>query len=113
MSLIETITESLTTDFAEFLAEKFGLDTNDVSDAVSNYLRLSPTHSLHNTPPHIVTMEKSQPIKAAKSGIKTCQFLITRGPRENKQCETHIRGNGIYCSKHKVRKSVQKQTVKK
>ena len=107
MALIEIITETLTTDFAEFLSDRFGLDTNEVSSAVKDYLGNKPDPVAYS--PSLEAQKPSPPIKAAKSSIKTCQFLITRGPREGKRCETHIRGSSKFCSKHKVRKSVQKK----
>jgi hypothetical protein len=112
MALIERITECLRIDFADFLADHFGLDTNEVSDVIGDYLRISPDPNqerkqiIKKSPP---TKPLNIAIKPAKSSVKTCQFLITRGQRENKQCETHVRGSGVYCSKHKVRKSVQKK----
>ncbi len=107
MSVIEkvtqTITNTLTSDLAEFLSDRFGLDSNEVSDAIRDYLG---NNSTPTSPVRIITkVKKSPPIKSATSGIKTCQFKITRGPKEGKLCGTTIRGIGDYCSKHKNRRN--------
>ena len=112
MSIIEqvtnTITNALTTDLAEFLSERFGLDTLEVSNAVNDYLGYNSTPSPVPEASIKKIKKKTLPnIKAATSGIKTCEFIVTRGPKEGKQCGTNIRGSGKFCSKHKNRKTVQ------
>lgn len=114
MSLIEqvtqTITHVLTIDLAEFIADHFGLDSNEVSNVVRDYLghNSTPVSPISKVPAH-----KSHPTKAATSGIKTCSFKITRGIKEGQLCGTTIRGVGDFCSKHKNRKAVQPKTVTK
>ena len=104
-----TITNALTKDLAEFLSERFGLDTIEISDAIKNYLGYNSTPS-PVPEPSVKKIKKSPGTKPATTGIKTCQFVVTRGPKEGKQCGTNIRGNGDFCSKHKNRKTIQ--TVK-
>ena len=114
MSVIEqvtnTITNALTTDLAEFLSDHFGLDTIEMSDAIKNYLGYNSTPS-PIPKPSVKKIKKSPLIKPATTGIKTCQFVVTRGPKEGKQCGTNIRGNGDFCSKHKNRKTVQSAQI--
>ncbi len=111
MSVIEqvadTITHTLTTDLAEFLSERFGLDTLEVSNAVKDYLGYNSTPSPVPEASIKKNKKKLPNIKAATSGIKTCQFIVTRGPKEGKHCGTNIRGSGDFCSKHKNRKITQ------
>lgn len=102
----DTITNALTIDLAEFLSERFGVDTIEMSDAIKNYLGYNSTPS-PVPKPSIRKVKKSLGTKPATTGIKTCQFVVTRGHKEGEQCGTNIRGNGTYCSKHKNRKSVQ------
>nr|QBK87246.1 MAG: hypothetical protein LCMAC201_01480 [Marseillevirus LCMAC201] len=107
MSLIEqvteTITDSLTTDLSEFLSDRFGLDSNEVSNVICQYL------GYNSTPVSPVKkVKKYPPIKAATSGIKKCHFRVTRGIKEGYICGTIIRGNGDFCSKHKNRKTKTK-----
>ena len=110
MSLIEqvtqTITNALTIDLSEFIADHFGLDSNEVSNVVGNYLGhnstpVSPVKKISKNSIH------TPPTKAATSGVKTCSFKITRGSKEGQLCGTTIRGAGDFCSKHKNRKAAQ------
>lgn len=109
MSLIEqvtqTITNTLTSDLAEFLADRFGLDSNEVSNVIHDYLGHNSTPASPIVIPKVT--HKSPPIKNAVSGVKICPFKFTRGDNQGKTCGTAIRGNGEYCSKHKNRKTVQ------
>ena len=107
MSLIEkvteTITHTLTIDLAEYLADHYGLDSNDVAYQIKCYLGnnstpVSPAKRVFATKPTIK-------IKQCTSGEKKCIFEITRGPKANQTCNTNIRGTGNYCSKHKNRKT--------
>ncbi len=117
MALIEqvtqTITYALTSDLSEFISDHFGLDANEVSAVVRDYLG----HNSISVSPERKTIakvaKKSPPIKAATSGTKTCQFRLTRGDREGKLCGTTVRSGGDFCSKHKNRKAAQAITTKK
>ncbi len=113
MSLIEqvtqTITHALTIDLSEFIADHFGLDSNEVSNVVRDYLGhnstpVSPVKKISKNSVH------KPPTKAATSGVKTCSFKITRGSKEGQLCGTTIRGTGDFCSKHKNRKAAQPKT---
>ena len=108
MSLIEQVSElithGLTSDLSEYIADQFGLDSSEVSIAIKNYLGNNSTPVMgppRNSP------KESPPIKNSVSGVKTCQFKITRGENQGKMCDTTIRGESDYCSKHKNRKTVQ------
>ncbi|KKK46838.1 hypothetical protein LCGC14_3161220 [marine sediment metagenome] len=116
MSLIEQVTQTiihaLTSDLSEFLSDRFGLDSNEVSDAVRDYLGYNSTPASPIKKPVRASKKSSPPIKAASSGIKTCQFRITRGTKEGQMCGTTIRGSGDFCSKHKNRKTIQTKSKK-
>jgi len=111
MSIIEqvsqTITHALTTDLSEFLADRFGLDANEVTNVINDYLGHISTPA---SPVKMGSTRKSPPTKSAISGVKTCGFRITRGDNEGQLCGTAIRGSGDFCSKHKNRKTVLAKT---
>ena len=103
MSLLEQvnilITNILTNDLAEFVADHFGLESDQVSIIIKDYLNHVATPVKNSTS---ITQQNSGPaIKAAASKINKCSFIITRGPKEGTVCGTSIRGGGEYCSKHK------------
>lgn len=99
----EIIIQSLCSDMSEYIADQFGLDSIEVAEVVRKYLGQNPTPVL----PSAVKKpnKKSRPTKKSSSGSKTCAFKITRGVHRGEMCQTVIRGNSNYCSKHKNRKS--------
>ena len=109
MSIVEQITEiitqTLTVDLAEFIADKFGLDSAEVSNSIHDYLGCNSTPVVHSDINKIV--RKFPHTKQSITGVKSCQFEITRGKKSGQLCGTAIRGKGDYCSKHKHRKAVQ------
>jgi len=103
MSLInkfaELVTETFKSDLAEYLADHLGLDVLEVSKVLQCYLTNNPVSV---PPPKLCPSGNTKP---ATTGIRACQFKITRGAKEGTTCGTTIRGSGDYCSKHKNRKT--------
>jgi len=103
MSLIDKVTDhiifSLTTDLAEHIADNFGLDTNTVSIVIQDYLNCNKIKRVADS------IENSKPvnknIKPAITSANICTFIITRGKKNGLPCNTSIRGDDKFCSKHR------------
>jgi hypothetical protein len=103
MSLLDKVTDhiifSLTTDLAEHIADNFGLDTNKVSIVIQDYLNCNKTKRVEESVENIKPCNKN--IKPAITSANICTFIITRGKKNGLQCNTTIRGDDNFCSKHR------------
>ena len=108
MSVIEkvadTITNELCQDFADFLADHFGLDNFEVIDVVKDYLGQNAVYTNIYKPKKV----KRPDVKPSTTGANMCPFVAKNGKKAGEICGTKIRKGGTYCSKHKDRKSVKK-----
>jgi len=103
MSILEEVNDlisnKLTGEVAEYIADHFGLDSKEVSNVLKNYLKQLSTPVRDSKP-----MKKSiVSIKPKCSTVNECKFIITRGIKQGQKCGTTIRGEGEFCSKHRQR----------
>lgn len=106
MSLLEKVNELLinilTTDLAEHISDEFGLDVVEVSREIKNYLDQISTPGTPIIPVQPKKLDKV--LKPPVNKGRVCIFVFQRGAKSGKQCETILRAEGNYCSKHKHRK---------
>lgn len=93
----DLITNVLTNEFSEYIAEQFGLDSSQVSQTVKNYLAQSPSKPVLQEKVEMVALKKVE-------GNGKCPFV---SPRDSSgtPCGVTIRGDFQYCSKHRFRKN--------
>lgn len=93
----DLIANVLACDFAEYMAEQFGLDKAQVSLAVKGYLAQVPAQpTVEEAAFESVSLKKIE-------GNRKCPFVPPKDP-SGTQCGVNIRGDFQYCSKHRFRK---------
>jgi hypothetical protein len=117
MGLFAQITDILTNDLAEYLADHFGIDAIEVGFKINDYLEQN-CKAVYNNKKQLVQKQENSlkqkrteiNYKPAVVNIKCCKFKITRGNKEGLVCGTVVRSGGDYCSKHKNRKIAKKSS---
>lgn len=102
MSLLEQvnslITNVLTHDLALHLSDQFGLDSDQVSRAIKEYLNHVSTPVKNKQGVENKPIKTTPTVETNKTNV--CAYIITRGAKEGQACGVNIRGAGKYCSKH-------------